>query len=119
MPAMATYHGSCHCGAVRFEIDADIATVMECNCSHCGKNGWLLAQVPAERFRLLNGEDALARYRFHKQRIDHLFCTTCGIHPFSRPAGQVTLYMVNARCLDDYDLDGEAPEIRQFDGRSL
>ena len=116
---MTTYHGSCHCGAVRFEMDAEIGSVMECNCTHCGKNGWLLAPVPAERFRLLSGEDALTRYRFHKHRIDHLFCGRCGIHPFSRPAGEVTQYMVNVRCLDDYDLAAQPPRITQFDGRKL
>ena len=37
---MRIYHGSCHCGTVRFEIESDeITKVTECNCSicrHCG-----------------------------------------------------------------------------------
>jgi hypothetical protein len=116
---MSTYHGSCHCGAVRFEVEAEIGVVMECNCSFCSKTGWLLAPVPVAAFRLLQGEAALGRYRFHKHRIEHLFCTACGMHPFSRPAGEGTRVMINVRCLDDYDLERAAPEIRPFDGRSL
>jgi len=117
--ALQTYHGSCHCGRVRFEIDAEISKLMACNCSHCSKAGWLLLQVPPEHFRFLAGQEALRPYLFNKHRILHQFCESCGIHPFSRPAAEATTYMVNARCLNDYDPEAAAPEILQFDGRAL
>jgi hypothetical protein len=115
---MPTYHGSCHCGRVRFEVDADVTRVLQCNCSHCSKAGWLLLQVPPERFRLLAGQEALRPYQFNTHHILHQFCADCGIHPFSRPADAPSTYMVNVRCLDDYDVDAAAPEIVHFDGRS-
>jgi hypothetical protein len=31
--------GGCHCGSVRFEFDAELGQVMECNCSICSKTG--------------------------------------------------------------------------------
>ncbi len=116
---MHTYHGSCHCGAVRFEIDTDgIDTVTECNCSICHKKGALFHRVSAERFRLLAGEGELILYQFNKRIARHFFCRQCGIYPFHRPRSAPDSHQVNVRCLDDYDLAAAAPEIVRFDGQN-
>ncbi len=61
---MRTYHGSCHCGAVKFEVDAEISQLDRCNCSICTKKGGVFIRVPRDRFRLLQGKDDLTLYRF-------------------------------------------------------
>ena len=38
---MPRYQGGCHCGRVRFEIDVEIGTIIDCNCSICAKKGFL------------------------------------------------------------------------------
>ena len=127
LPAMSdpdktpkTYEGSCHCGAVRYEVDLEPAPdrAYACNCSICGRAGWLLAFLPAARFRLLAGQDALTDYQFGKKSIHHLFCSTCGVRSFAR--GNLNgkeLAAVNVRCLEGVDL--KTLKTREFDGNSL
>lgn len=111
--------GGCHCGAVRFEAEADLSTVMECNCSHCAKKGFLLTFTPADNFKLLSGEDQLTEYRFNKKYIAHEFCSVCGVQAFGKgttPDGQPTA-AVNVRCIDDIEL--AALNRTPIDGKSL
>ena len=97
---MTIHRGSCHCGAVRFEIEADIDSVTVCNCSICAKKGVVHVAVANEDFRLLAGEQNLSLYRFGSQTASHWFCRHCGIHPFGRPRNSPHRYTVNARCLE-------------------
>ena len=112
------YEGGCHCGAVRYEVEAELGTLVSCNCSICSKTGTLLTFVPESQFRLLSGEDALTDYRFNQEVIAHLFCKHCGIRSFARgkdPQGH-TMVAINARCLDGVAFD-DLPK-HHFDGRS-
>lgn len=117
MSEAKTYSGGCHCGAVRYEVTTDLGQTITCNCSICAKTGTVLTFVPAERFRLLAGADALRDYQFAQKRIHHLFCATCGIRSFARGATPdgAEMYAVNLRCVDGVDLDALSPT--PVDGR--
>lgn len=115
---MRTYRGSCHCGAVRFEIEAELTRVTECNCSICTKKGALHHRVPPERFTLLSGQEALALYQFGSKEAKHWFCKHCGIHPFSNPRAAPDMYSINIRCLDAYESEKANIKVRKFDGRN-
>ncbi len=114
---MPRYGGSCHCGAVRFEIEAVIDRVTRCNCSICAKKGILHHRVPPEKFRMLSDDSTLGTYQFGTMQAKHHFCTVCGIHTFTRPRAAPDLYTVNVRVLDDFDIERENPEVVAFDGR--
>ena len=114
---MVVHAGGCHCGRVRFEVTAPAAiTVAECNCSICAKAGYLHLMVPKSRFRLLQGEDALARYGFNTGTAQHLFCKVCGIKSFYVPRSDPEGISVNARCLDPGTVT--RMELRPFDGQN-
>src|ERR687892_702722 len=66
---MRTYRGSYHCGRVQFEIRTDLKRVSECNCSICRRKAYLHHMVSPDRFRLLQGVDALATYQFGTGRL--------------------------------------------------
>lgn len=120
MARMTIHHGSCHCGAIQFDVEIaqPIETLFECNCSRCRRVGWLLWFGPRGALRVTKGEGATATYLFHKKQLEHHFCQTCGIATFSfgeDPKRGATVAL-NARCLED--LDFYALPTQRFDGAS-
>ena len=110
------YTGSCHCGAVRFEVEApERVEASECNCSICAKSGYLHLIVPRSKFKLLKGSENLSVYTFNTGVARHSFCKTCGIKSFYIPRSNPDGYSVNVRCLDPQPI---ALTITPFDGRN-
>jgi len=114
------HQGGCHCGAVRYSAELDLANkAIVCNCSMCGRSGTMLQFVPIDKFVVEKGEDQLTNYQFHRHHIDHVFCKTCGIKSFARgtsPTGE-RMIAVNVRCLDDVDVFTQPTQ--QFEGKKL
>ena len=118
MPEAKTYSGACHCGSVRYDATVDLSHVMECNCSHCQRKGFLLTFIPPSQFKRHSGEQDLIEYQFNKKIIHHLFCKICGVQPFARgkkPDGSAAI-AVNVRCVEGIDLEALNPIA--FDGRN-
>lgn len=119
---MKTYHGSCHCGVVRYAADIDLALgTVKCNCSICAKMRFWAVQLAPSAFRLLQGEDALREYRFHTRRDGHHFCGTCGINVFSSGDAPRSgpFVAVTVASLDDLPVaDLLAAPVRHIDGRN-
>ncbi len=117
----ATYTGSCHCGAVRFECTIDItAGTSRCNCSICRRSRFWKAVTQSANVRMLDGEHMLAQYRFDGEVIAHHFCRTCGVKPFG--TGHLdeigAFHAVNVMCLEGLsDADLAALPVSFEDGR--
>jgi hypothetical protein len=110
--------GGCHCGALRFETEADLSRAIECNCSICSKKGLMLTFTARDKFTLTEGADKAQSYKFNRHVIDHRFCPACGVQPFAygqMPDGTL-MAAINVRCVDDVDLPALHPA--PFDGRS-
>ncbi|MBN3766050.1 GFA family protein [Burkholderia sp. Ac-20365] len=115
---MPTHHGSCHCGAVQFEVDTPVTPAVRCNCSLCRRKGALMSPFfPANALRITSGEDSLTLYQFNTQVAKHYFCKQCGIYPFHQTRKDPNLWRVNLGCLDD--VDPYALESSVADGKSL
>ena len=115
-----TYAGSCHCGRVRFEVDADIDHVRVCDCSICRRRGALIHRVNESDLRILTSLGDLTLYEWGSRTAKDYFCPTCGILPFRRPSYPTAKersegvepflgWAVNTRCLDEFDFS-EVPQ---------
>jgi hypothetical protein len=102
---LKTFKGSCHCGAVRYEADIDLAKgAGKCNCTICTQSRNWSVNIEPGAFRLISDENALSDYQFNTHQGHALFCRTCGIHSFSR--GHVKeiggdYVGIQLACLDD------------------
>jgi len=118
---LKTYSGSCHCGAVRFEADLDLAAGSNrCNCSLCFKSrAWFAFAKGAEHLRLLQGTGALREYRWtppgrSEPFLTYAFCSHCGIRLYARgdmPQMGGTFHAVHVTSLDTTLDDATADEL--------
>ena len=100
---MKTYSGSCHCGAVRFEADLDLASSsFRCNCSICRRTRFWPAVARPDGVRLVAGETELTRYSFNTKKNLHYFCKHCGVrtHGVGTETPIGVMYGVNLGCLE-------------------
>jgi hypothetical protein len=100
-----TYQGSCHCGRVRFEVNADLDHVRVGDCSICRRRGALNHRVEPDDFRPITPLEDLQLYTFHTDTARDYFCPTCGILPFRRLRTAPDKWTINVRCLEEVDLD--------------
>lgn len=110
------YHGSCHCGAVQYEVTApDDIEVEDCNCSICSMSGFIHLIVPRAAFNLLRGEDDITTYTFNSGVAKHTFCRVCGVKPFYIPRSNPDGVDVNVRCLQPQP---RSIKVVPFDGQN-
>ena len=109
--------GSCHCGAVQFEVDGGIEEYRRCNCSICRRKGALMGFAEPEDFTLLSGEDSLTLYQFNTNVAKHYFCKNCGIytHHYKRSDGKIGF---NTGCIEGFD-KSQFDEIKQVPGSTF
>ena len=114
---MPTYQGSCHCGAVQFEIDTEFTEFTKCDCTLCTKKNAVMTKVHESQFKLLAGEAALGTYQWNTGTAKHHFCTSCGIYTFHRKRVLPDYFGINVFCLDSADI--AAVPVVEVDGLSM
>lgn len=101
--APVTLNGACHCGAVKFavELPKGLSSARRCTCSICRMRGAVAVTGSIDGFKLLQGHDKLATYRFNTGVAEHHFCTECGIYTHHRRRSNPNELGLNAACLED------------------
>jgi hypothetical protein len=95
--------GTCHCGAVRFEVSAAITELTTCDCSLCAMRNALMGKVAQDALRVVAGERMLTLYEWNTRRAKHYICTRCGVYVFHRKRAAPDHFGINVFCLPDFD----------------
>lgn len=114
---MAKYHGSCHCGAVNFEVDAELNKGVVCDCTICKRKGAVMVLISKDQFSVTSGADHLSSYQFNTNIANHFFCKICGIYTHHRRRRDDG-FGVNTGCLDRFSID-DLDEVVSFKGSEL
>jgi hypothetical protein len=107
---------SCHCGAVRLEIDSlPPAEVNDCHCSICRRYGALWAYYRPDQVRVLPPDAPTDVYVWGDRTLEAHRCRECGCvsHWVAMDPG-VDVMGVNARLMDPEVL--VAARVRHSDG---
>ncbi len=108
--------GGCHCGEVRFEVEANgPLEVEDCNCSICINSGYLHFIRPKSAFKLTKGATSLTTYTYNTGIAQHTFCKYCGIKALYVARSNPDGIDININCLDDPPKD---LSVVKFDGRN-
>ena len=110
--------GSCHCGEVKFEVEADWSSAGRCNCTVCTKTGVTGGIVKPEAFKLLSDAAKLGMYEWGSKMSQRFFCKHCGVHCYGKGHLEELggdFVSVNFNCLDQFDL--ARTSITYWDGR--
>jgi hypothetical protein len=111
------YTGSCHCGAVKFEVRTALEPATRCNCSLCRRRGALMSPAfDVSALHIVEGVAALSLYQFNTRAAQHFFCKVCGVYPFHQTRKDPQAWRVNLGCLDG--IDSYALEHTLADGAS-
>lgn len=99
------HRASCHCGAVVLELHLPdgIVDPRRCDCSMCRRRGTIVASVPLDGIRIVEGQGQLTLYQFNTRTAKHYFCSRCGIHTHHQRRSNPHLYGYNVACLDGID----------------
>ena len=116
---MNTYTASCHCGDVKVQFESEpITEALSCNCSHCGRKGFLLTFIPKAQVKSLTGEDKQTKYLFNKKTITHLFCQTCGVEVYAESKmNDQEMLAVNLRTVEE--IDPQDLVVNQYNGKDV
>jgi hypothetical protein len=110
-----TRKGTCHCGAVEFEVDLPhgLQELWRCSCSLCRRKGAVVASVPLEGLRVVRGADKLSLYQWNTRTAKHYFCSICGIYTHHQRRSNPKQFSFNVACLEGVDpfALGEIPVI--------
>jgi hypothetical protein len=97
-------HGSCHCGAVRYEATVDPQRTAICHCTDCQRltGSAYRVSVPADEgsLRLISGQPAIyVKLGDSGAKRAQAFCANCGSPLYTYDADRPRVYGLRVGCI--------------------
>lgn len=114
---MKKHTGKCLCGAIAYEINGEIGTIINCHCAKCRR--WhaapfrTRAAIKSKDFKWTQGEEHLSKYHSSEDTVK-TFCAICGSGLISIMESDPEYYGLPIGGLDQDP--GNRPEMHIFVG---
>ncbi len=117
---MTTFKGSCHCGAVRFEVrnQNKLERLIRCNCSLCSRRGAIMATAMVGDLIVTEGADKLTLYQWNTKIAKHYFCSVCGIYTHHQRRRFPDQFGFNVACIEGIDME-QLEDVEFVDGQKF
>lgn len=117
---MTSLKGSCHCGAVKFEVrnQEQPEKLARCNCSLCRRRGAIMATALVDDLVITEGEDKLSLYQWNTRIARHYFCSLCGIYTHHHRRRFPEQCGYNVACIEGIDMENLG-DITFIDGQTF
>lgn len=111
-------NGSCLCGAIAYEVDAELGRIVHCHCRTCRKTHGAafssVTAVPRPSFRWTRGSELLGAIESSPGKFRR-FCSKCGSHLMAERVAQPNV-LLRLGCLDTPVRDVPQVHIWRSDG---
>ena len=94
-----------------------ITELTTCDCTLCQMRNAVMARVPEQSLKVIEGETFLTLYQWNTLRAKHYFCSQCGIYVFHRKRAMPDHFGINVFCLQGFDMTSVV--IRATDGANM
>lgn len=101
---MEIKHGSCLCGAVKYQISADPIATRICwcrDCQHLAANGTVNIVVPSINLDITGKLNVFAKTADSGNFIERRFCPDCGTHLFANSSARPQFTVVRVGTLEN------------------
>jgi hypothetical protein len=110
--------GSCLCGAIAYQADAELTRIVHCHCRTCRKTHGAafssVTAVPREAFHWTRGSELLGAFESSSGKFRR-FCTRCGSHLMAERLAQPVV-LLRLGCLDSAVTERPQVHIWRSDG---
>jgi len=108
--------GNCHCGAIKFEAEADPEAGVICHCNDCqrlsGSPYRVMFPVPATAFSISGSPATYIKVAESGRRRAQVFCRECGSAIYSTDVDQPSIFAVRLGVINQRREMG--PPVRQI-----
>lgn len=99
------YYGNCLCGTIKYEVQSDLKTLLNCHCKFCrrahGATFVTLLLMQDSDLRLIQGEDSIGKFHIESKGVDRCFCINCGTRLYNHVVAAGRLALVVATLESD------------------